>query len=100
MNAHVALVVLAFSSLATATDQWQPTLATVAALRTAGAHIMSTDALPLERGRIALITYWEVRSETDLDVYRCVDIVNSDMEGISHECRKVLRPTGRLSQQE
>jgi hypothetical protein len=98
MKAIVPILLIAIVGLANA-EQWEPTLATVSALRTGGAQIASSDALVLEDGKVALITYWEVRSADDLDVYRCVDIMDSEFVAISHECRKALRPgSGGLAQ--
>ena len=76
--------------------QWEQTLATTASLRTGGAHLVSSDVLGLTGGDSALITYWEsARGTNDRDIYRCVDIVDSEFEPISQACWKVLTPAGR-----
>ncbi len=76
--------------------EWQQTLATTASLRTAAAHLVSSDVLRLKDGESAMITYWEAaRGTTDLDVYRCVDVVGPDFAPLSQTCWKVLTPTGR-----
>ena len=74
--------------------EWEQTLATTASLRTAGARLVTSDALRLEDGDSALITYWETAGANDLAVYRCVDVVDSDFELISQTCWKVLAPNG------
>jgi len=76
-------------------EPWEPSLASVASLRTGGANLVSSDSIQLERGHFALITYWEARSEFDLDVYRCVDMTDSSFETIRQMCWRALRPTGR-----
>lgn len=76
-------------------DPWEPSLASVASLRTGGASLVSSDSLQLEREHFALITYWEARSESDLDVYRCIDMTDSSFATISQTCWRALRPTGR-----
>ena len=75
-------------------SEWERTLATTASLRTAGARLVTSDALRLEDGDSALITYWETAGANDLAVYRCVDVVDSDFDLISQTCWKVLAPTG------
>lgn len=76
-------------------EQWESSLASVASLRTGGASLVSSDAMPLDHGRFVLITYWEARSDSNLDVYRCVDITDVNFAAIRHECWRALRPTGR-----
>lgn len=76
-------------------EPWESSLASVASLRTGGASLVSSDSIQLDHGQFALITYWEARSESDLDVYRCVDIANSSFETVSQRCWRALRPTGR-----
>jgi hypothetical protein len=76
-------------------EPWQQSLASVASLRTGGASLVSSDSIELERGHFALITYWEARSESDLDFYRCVDRTDSSFATISQTCWRALRPTGR-----
>lgn len=93
MSRWILLVLVPVAS-ATA-QQWESSLASVASLRTGGASLVSSDSLSLNHGQYALITYWEARSDSDLDIYRCVDITDSSFEPISQECWKVLRPTGR-----
>ena len=75
--------------------EWEQSLATVPALRTGGASLVSSDALAIEGGRYALITYWESRSRDDVDFYRCVDIADSTFATVRQDCWKALRPTGR-----
>lgn len=75
--------------------EWEQSLATVPALRTGGASLVSSDAIEMESGRYALITYWEVRSRNELDFYRCVDITDSTFATVQQDCWKALRPTGR-----
>ena len=75
--------------------EWEQSLATVPALRTGGASLVSSDALMIEGGRYALITYWESRSPDDVDFYRCVDIADSTFATVRQDCWKALRPTGR-----
>lgn len=75
--------------------EWEQSLATVPALRTGGASLVSSDALTIEGGRYALITYWESRSRDDVDFYRCVDIADSTFATVRQDCWKALRPTGR-----
>lgn len=82
-------------SNATHAQQWQPSLATVASLRTGGATIVSSDSLEMDDGNIAFVTYWEARSHHYLDVYRCIDVVDSTFQALSQECWSALRPTGR-----
>jgi len=67
----------------------------VPALRTGGASLVSSDAIEIEGGRYALITYWENRSGDDLDFYRCVDIADSTFATVRQNCWKAQRPTGR-----
>jgi hypothetical protein len=80
-------------------EPWESSLASVASLRTGGASLVSSDSMQLDHGRFALITYWEARSESDLDVYRCVDISDSSFETISEWCWRALRPTGRAARE-
>jgi hypothetical protein len=75
--------------------EWEQSLATVPALRTGGASLVSSDAIEIEGRRYALITYWETRSGDDLDFYRCVDIADSTFATVRQNCWKALRPTGR-----
>lgn len=56
---------------------------------------MSSDALKMGDGNIALITYWEMRTSHDLDMYRCVDTVDSDFQEKSEQCWRAQRPSGR-----
>jgi hypothetical protein len=89
-------LVLVFGPLASAhAAQWESSLASVASLRTGGASLVSSDSLALDKGQYALITYWEARSDTDLNVYRCVDITDASFEPVSQACWRALRPTGR-----
>jgi hypothetical protein len=76
-------------------QQWEPSLASTASLRTGGASLASSDAVTLDDGNLALITYWEVRTSHDLDVYRCIDVVDSAFAPLSQQCWSVLRPAGR-----
>jgi hypothetical protein len=76
-------------------QQWEPSLASPASLRTGGASLASSDAVALDDGNLALITYWEVRTSRDLDVYRCIDVVDSAFVPVSQRCWSALRPTGR-----
>ena len=77
-------------------DQWEQVPATTASLRTGGAHLVSSDALGLDDRRTALITYWEAaRGTNDLDVYRCVDVVDDRFVPASQSCWKVLTAVGR-----
>lgn len=76
-------------------QQWEPSLASVASLRTGGAKLVSSDALTLRDGKIAMVTYWEARSESDLDFYRCIDISDQSFLPVSQQCWRSLRPTGR-----
>jgi hypothetical protein len=96
-NAMLRLVLLSVGlfSAASHAQQWQPSLATTASLRTGKAELVTSDALDLGTGRIALITYWELRTTDDLDVYRCIDIVDSQFASERQECWRVLRPSGR-----
>ena len=89
------IILLSALSSAAHAAQWEHSLATVASLRTGGASLVSSDSMTLDHGQIALITYWESRSEEDLDVYRCVDISDSNFEPVSQRCWRALRPTGR-----
>lgn len=91
MGVYLALIVAAEA------EQWEPSLATTASLRTGGARLTSSDALTLDKGNIGLITYWEVRSDNDLDIYRCVDVVDSRFAPVRQDCWRVLRPTGSRS---
>lgn len=96
MVARSLAVYLTFM-LAAQAEQWDPSLATTASLRTGGARLASSDALALDDGNVGLITYWEVRTDDDLDIYRCIDVVDSRFAPVSQSCWKVLRPTGRVS---
>lgn len=89
-----SLIALLLINTANATE-WESSLATIPALRTGGADLVSSDALEIDGGRYALITYWEVRSQNDLDFYRCVDIADSRFATVHQDCWKALRPTGR-----
>lgn len=51
--------------------------------------------MELSSGSYSLITYWEVRSRDNFDVYRCVDITDSGFSTVQQTCWKALRPTGR-----
>lgn len=82
-------------SSAVEAEQWVSSLATTASLRTGGATLVSSDALHMDDGQIALITYWERRAGNDLDIYRCVDVVDESFHEINQQCSSVLRPTGR-----
>jgi hypothetical protein len=75
--------------------QWEPSLASTGSLRTGGARLMSSDALKMGDGNIALITYWEVRTPHDLDMYRCVDTVDSAFQEKGEQCWRAQRPSGR-----
>jgi hypothetical protein len=75
-------------------EPWESSLASVASLRTGGASLVSSDAMQLDNEQFALITYWEARSESNLDVYRCVDIADSSFATITQQCWRALRPTG------
>jgi hypothetical protein len=88
-------VLLAFVLSNAAHAQWESSLATVASLRTGGASLVSSDAMALGDGQLALITYWEARSDSNLDVYRCVDITDGGFETIRQACWRALRPAGR-----
>jgi hypothetical protein len=92
ISRFVLLVLL--SGIANAAE-WEQSLATVPALRTGGASLVSSDALTIEGERYALITYWESRSRDDVDFYRCVDIADSTFATVRQDCWKALRPTGR-----
>jgi hypothetical protein len=76
-------------------QQWQPSLASAASLRTARATLVSSDVLKKDGDRVALITYWEARTSDNLDVYRCVDLVDSAFKELGEQCWRALRPTGR-----
>lgn len=76
-------------------QQWESSLASTASLRTGGAELVSSDALETDSGNVALITYWEMRTDAGLDVYRCIDVVDSTFRPISQECWKALRPAGK-----
>lgn len=76
-------------------DPWEASLASVASLRTGGASLVSSDSLQIDNGQFALITYWEARTESNLDFYRCVDITDSSFATGSEQCWRALRPTGR-----
>lgn len=90
------LLVLSILFIAVAdAAEWEQSLATVPALRTGGASLVSSDALEIEGGRYALITYWESRSQDDLDFYRCVDLADSSFATVRQDCWKALRPSGR-----
>ena len=88
------LLLFLFIGIADAAE-WERSLATVPALRTGGASLVSSDALPIDGGRYALITYWESRLRDDVDFYRCVDIADSTFATLEQDCWKALRPTGR-----
>ena len=76
--------------------EWEQILATTSSLRTGGARLISSDALKLDDGESALITYWEILYDTvHLDVYRCVDVVGQEFAPRRQSCWKVLTPTGR-----
>ena len=77
-------------------SEWAETLATTSSLRTGGARLISSDALRLEDGESALVTYWEILHDAvDLDVYRCVDVVGRQLSPLRQTCWKVLTPSGR-----
>lgn len=76
-------------------EPWESSLASVASLRTGDASLVSSDAMPLDHGQFALITYWEARSDSNLDVYRCVDTTDSSFTTLRQQCWRALRPTGR-----
>jgi hypothetical protein len=78
-----------------AADQWQPSLASIGSLRTGGASLVSSDAVALDDGGFALITYWEFRTSRDVNFYRCIDTVNADFASTGQQCWSALRPTGR-----
>jgi hypothetical protein len=88
------LLVFSFIGIAEGTE-WEDSLASIPALRTAGASLVSSDALVLEGESYALITYWESRSRDDVDFYRCVDVTDSSFATVQQNCWKALRPTGR-----
>jgi hypothetical protein len=67
-------------------QQWEQSLASPASLRTGGASLVSSDAVTLDDGKLALITYWEVGTSHDLDVYRCIDVVDSAFAPTSQQC--------------
>jgi hypothetical protein len=93
MMLRIILLLLVCS--AAQAEPWESSLASVASLRTGGASLVSSDSLQLDHGQFALISYWEARSESNLDVYRCVDIADSSFATISQQCWRALRPTGR-----
>lgn len=93
MIRRIVLSMLACS--AAQAEPWESSLASVASLRTGGASLVASDSMRLDHGQSALITYWEARSESDFDVYRCVDIADSNFATISQRCWRALRPTGR-----
>jgi hypothetical protein len=78
-----------------AAAQWVPSLATIASLRTGHAALTSSDAIALAGGKLALVTYWESRTSHDLDIYRCIDVVDKAFNGVSQTCWSALRPSGR-----
>lgn len=80
-----------------ATAQWVHSLATIASLRTGHAALTSSNAIKLAGDRLALITYWEVRTAHDLDVYRCIDVVDDAFNAVSETCWSALRPSGRAT---
>lgn len=89
----LALFAAAFSVQAA---EWERTLATTSSLRTGGARMISSDALKLDDGESALITYWEILHDTaGLNVYRCVDVVGQQFLPRRQTCWKVLTPTER-----
>jgi len=94
MTIRCFLLTFLFVGIAEAAE-WEHSLATVPALRTSGAGLVSSDALMIEGDRYALITYWESRSQEDVDFYRCVDIADSSFATVRQNCWKALRPTGR-----
>lgn len=90
------LLVFSFIGIAEAAE-WESSLATVPALRTAGASLVSSDAVVMEGESYALVTYWESRAGDDVDFYRCVDITDSSFATVRQDCWKALRPTGRAA---
>jgi len=78
---------------AQAAEEWEPTLATTSSLRTGGARLVASDALGLDDGDSALVTYWEIpRDARNVDIYRCVDVVGQDFSPHRQTCWKVLTP--------
>ena len=76
--------------------EWEQTLATTSSLRTGGARLVASDALKLDDGESALITYWEVPHDAaGMDIYRCVDVVGQQFSPRRQTCWKVLTPAGR-----
>jgi hypothetical protein len=79
-----------------AAAQWVHSLATIASLRTGHAALTSSNAIKLSGDRLALITYWELRTAHDLDVYRCIDVVDNAFNAVRETCWSALRPSGRV----
>lgn len=95
MTRWFALSLLVMLLPAQAAEEWEQTLATTSSLRTGGARLVASDALSLDDGDSALVTYWEiVRDAGNLDVYRCVDVVGHDFAAQRQTCWKVLTPIG------
>jgi len=93
MNRLLALSLLVIFLPAQAADEWEQTLATTSSLRTGGARLIASDALGLDAGNSALVTYWEIlRDAGNVDVYRCVDEVGRDFSPRRQTCWKVLTP--------
>ncbi len=91
---YIVLLMLSITGVHGA--EWQQTLATSASLRTAGARVVSSDALALSGGQNALVTYWEAaRGARDLDIYRCVDVVDPKFAPLRQTCWKVRTAEGR-----
>jgi hypothetical protein len=89
------IILLLLVGSAVQAEPWESSLASVASLRTGGASLVSSDSMRLDHGQFVLITYWEARSGSNLDVYRCVDITDSSFATVSQQCWRALRPTGR-----
>jgi len=93
MKRLLTLSLLVMLVPAQAAEEWEPTLATTASLRTGGARLIASDALGLDDGDSALVTYWEIpRDAGNPDVYRCVDVVGQDFAPHRQTCWKVLTP--------
>ena len=93
MTRWFALSLLAMLLPAQAAEEWEPTLATTSSLRTGGARLVASDALSLDAGESALVTYWEIQRDAgNRDVYRCVDVVGQDFAPQHQTCWKVLTP--------
>jgi hypothetical protein len=74
-------------------DFWVKVNASVSSIRTGEGKLISTDALTLDKDRLAFITYWEVvRSPTRSDIFRCVDVQTNEFAQIEHTCWKSLNP--------